>query len=165
MGGDGVPRRELTLDQHDRLSRVLARVLAEHRARLVLLVESSGRPLVACGEYAQEDLDALASLAASALAASTRLAGALGEPEAALAIQRGGKELLHLVPNGESLLALALGSEPLRELERVRARLRLTRALAEVRSVLSGSVGEFASMDISDEEIESALAPIGAEDA
>ncbi|MBI5445562.1 MAG: roadblock/LC7 domain-containing protein [Deltaproteobacteria bacterium] len=161
MKGEGVPRLELTEEQHRRLVEVLGRVRSEHRARLAFLVEVSGRPLAVCGDYGATDLDALASLAASALAAGSQLAEALGEAGAGIAIHRSGRELLQLVPNGQTLLALAFGPEPLQDLERLRARLRLTRALAELRSVLARGEGAPAALSISDEEIEEALAPMG----
>jgi hypothetical protein len=160
-----VAYRELSEDQHRRLLTVLERVRMEHRARLVLLAETSGQPLAVCGDCGAADVEGLSSLAASALAAAADLGRALGEPGAAVAVQRAGREILQLVPNGETLLALAFGPEPLLDLERVRARLRLTRALEELRAVLLPSEGASPGFTPSDHEIEEALAGMGAREA
>jgi len=157
MKGDGVSLRELGKGQHSALVRILARIQEEHRAQLVLLVESCGRPLAVSAGGDTADLDGLASLAASAVAASGGLAGLLGEPGASLVLQRGDRDLVHLEPAGDLVVAVVFAATSPQGLERVRARLRLKRALSEVQAVVAAGEDNLGLRGFEDSEVNALL--------
>jgi predicted regulator of Ras-like GTPase activity (Roadblock/LC7/MglB family) len=162
MKGDGVSLRELGDRQHRALVRVLERVRAEYRARGALLAEACGRPLAAAGHGCETDPDGFASLAASAVAASRSLAGMLGEAGTSLCLQRGGRDVVRLEPAGDLVIALVLDAESPQGLEGVRARLRLQRALADIRSILAQPQTNRDLDAIEAGELDALLGPIAA---
>ncbi len=139
MDADRVTLREISEQQHRELTVVLDRVRDEYRARTVLLVENCGRPLAVSGIADDRDLDALASLAASTVAAAQQLAFTLGEPNLTVALQSGCQDRLHLVLTGPAVLAVLMAADPPEGLTRLRARLRRSRALTEIQSILARS--------------------------
>lgn len=159
MRGDGVYLRELGGRQHAALVRVLEKVRAEHRARAVILSAACGRPLALAGEACGTDLDAFASLSASAAAASGRLAQMMGEPSASLCLQRGDRDLIFLEPAGDLVVAVVFDSASPQGLERLRARLRLRRALVEIAAVLDETVDDAALAGIGPQELDDLLDP------
>ena len=106
MDADRVTLREITEQQH--------------RERTVLLVENCGRPLAVSGIADDRDLDALASLAASTVAAAQQLALTLGEPDLTVALQSGCQDRLHLVLAGPAVLAVLMAADPPEGLPRLR---------------------------------------------
>ncbi|NTU59450.1 MAG: hypothetical protein HGA98_00145 [Deltaproteobacteria bacterium] len=160
MKGDGVSLVELTEAQHAALVTLLEKVRLEHGARMALLAETCGRPLALSAPDAGVDLDALASLAASAVAATLRLGALFGEPGATLVLQRGDRDVLFLEPSGDLIVAVVLEEVHPRGLERVRARLRLRRALSEMRGVLVGPGSGGGLGPIEDADLEALLAPL-----
>ncbi|HSH70557.1 MAG TPA: roadblock/LC7 domain-containing protein [Deferrisomatales bacterium] len=139
MDADRVTLREISDLQHRELASVLDRVRDEYRARTVLLVENCGRPLAVSGIADDRDLDALASLAASTVAAAQQLALTLGEPDLTVALQSGCQDRLHLVLTGPAVLAVLMAADSPEGLPRLRARLRRSRALTQIQSILARS--------------------------
>lgn len=160
MKGDGVSLRELGEGQHHALVRILSRIQAEHRAELVVLVESCGRHLAVSAGGDAADLDALASLAASAVAASGGLAGLLGETGASLVLQRGDRDLIHLEPAGDLVVAVVFAATSPQGLEKVRARLRLKRALSEMQAVLAAREENAGLRGFEESEVDTLLDPL-----
>ena len=165
MDADRVTLREISEQQHRELTAVLDRVRDEYRARTVLLVENCGRPLAVSGIADDRDLDALASLAASTVAAAQQLALTLGEPNLTVALQSGCQDRLHLVLAGPAVLAVLMAADPPEGLPR----LRRSRALTQIQSILARS--ETASpphplpADIEEAEIDAALDGLTAQPA
>lgn len=157
MKSDGVVLRELGATQHRALVRVLAQIRTEHRARLVVLVDACGRSLAASDQATDTDLDAFASLAASAVAAASGLATLMGEPGASLLLRWGDQDLVQLEPSGDLVVAVVFQTTPPQGLERVRARLRLRRALTKIRSVLAQPAGDGSLEGIGDAEVDAVL--------
>ena len=160
MKGDGVSFLELSEAQHRSLVEILERVRVEHGARVTVLAEACGRPLAVSSPDPTLDLDGLASLAASAIAASCQLALMLGEPGASLVLQRGDQDVLFLEPGGELVVAVILDAVHPRGLERVRARLRLKRALSQMQAVLATPEGTPALGAIEESELDALLHPM-----
>ena len=162
MERDGVSWLELTETQHRSVVHVLQKVRAEHGARFTFLVDASGRPLAVSHPDAALDVDGLASLCASAVAAAARLAEMLGEPGAGLVLQRGDRDVLFLEASENLIVSVVLDSIHPTGLERVRAKLRLKRALTELRKIISLPPAPAAQPGLEDSEIEALLKPIGA---
>jgi predicted regulator of Ras-like GTPase activity (Roadblock/LC7/MglB family) len=160
MKGDGVSLLEVSEVQHRALVGILERVRVEHSARVTVLAESCGRPLAVSSPDPAVDLDSLASLSASAIAASCQLAMMLGEPGASLVLQRGDRDVLFLEPAGDLVIAVVLDALHPRGLERVRARLRLKRALSEMQAVLARPETPPGFDAIGDSELDALLHPI-----
>lgn len=120
--------------QGEQLARILERVRADHDARLVFAARACGRPLGWAGEPPGADLDALASLVASLCAAGARLGALLGEEGVGLLLQKGERDVIQVIAAGEIVLAVRSAEQPPQGLERLRARLRQRKALAELRS-------------------------------
>lgn len=137
MHKDGVTWLELTEGQHKSVVHVLQKVRGEHGARFTFLVDASGRPLAVSHDDAVDDLDGVASLCASAVAAAARLAHLLGEPGAGLVLQRGDRDVLFLEASESLIVAVVLDQIHPTGLERVRAKLRLKRALAELAKLVA----------------------------
>lgn len=137
MDSHRVTLREISERQHRELSQELERVRSEYRARTVLLVENCGRLLAASGIADDRDLDALASLVASTVAAAQQLARTLGEPNLTVALQSGCQDRLHLVLTGPAVLAVLLAEDPPEGLPRLRARLRRSRSLRQIQAILA----------------------------
>jgi hypothetical protein len=157
LKAEDVRQREWTETQQRRISELLDRIRKEFHARLVLLVESRGHPLASSGDAPDWDLTSVSSLAASAVAATGQLAHLLGETAEGLALRHEGREFLHLIPNGRTLLALAFDAPPPSGLEEVRARLRLKRALAQLETALGPALRDPGLPSFSEEEVEAAL--------
>lgn len=160
MRGDGVSLLEVSETQHRALVALLERVRAEHGARMALLAESCGRPVAIAASEASVDLDGLASLSASAVAAACKLGSLLGEPGATVVLQRGDRDVLFLEPSGDLIVAVILEEVHPRGLERVRARLRLKRALAQMLAVLSEAGSGAGLGEIGDAELDDLLHPM-----
>ncbi|NOY44822.1 MAG: hypothetical protein GXP50_05145 [Deltaproteobacteria bacterium] len=129
---------ELVLDEetHQALQRVLERVRAEHQARLVFLAEACGRPLAVCGPEPLPDLEPLGSLVASLSSAAAQIESLLGESGGAVVFQKGERDVLHITRAADVALAVVFPPNPPTGLDRVRARLRHRRALAEIEGLL-----------------------------
>lgn len=162
MKGDGISLREVGEAQHRALVRILGRVRDEYRARAAVLAEACGRPLAAAGEGCEADLDGFSSLAASAVAAASGLGGLVGEPGVSLCLQRGGRDVILLEPAGDLVVAVVFEESSPQGLEAVRARLRLRRALADLRAVLAAAPEDRALDGIEPGEVDLLLEPLAA---
>ncbi len=163
QGYESVSRLEIDRGMQEALVRILERVRAESRARVVFLVEACGRPLAVSGEAGSLPLDQLASLAASAAAAASGLGGLVGEPGVTVLLQRGEQDVLRLVPDRDFVLGVVFGNDTPQGLERLRARLRKKRAVRDIREVLAREPERPGQgLDgVGEAEIEAALASVG----
>lgn len=156
---DGSPCLLVGDDQHQTLVSVLNRVRAEHRARVAFLAETCGRPVAVSGRC--EDLEALASLLASVYAAAAHAAGLLGESGLTLAMQRGENDVIHLAGAGQFVLAVLFTADAPHGLERLRARLRQRRAVAEIAALFQQVGPERPDVEVAEGELEALLAGLG----
>jgi predicted regulator of Ras-like GTPase activity (Roadblock/LC7/MglB family) len=91
------PRNLVLLEQEcRRLKSILARVLQDLGADLILLIDKSGQAVVAEGHLLGIDQTALASLAAANIAATNALARVVGEPEFSILQHQGRRRSIHI---------------------------------------------------------------------
>lgn len=98
----------LGADDVRELDALLARFIAEARARCALLCDRSGRLLTAVGEAGDFDQTTFASLAAGDFAASDQLAAHLGEREFASLYHHGRRHSMFLADVGGSVILAVL---------------------------------------------------------
>ncbi len=83
-------------NEFQRIRAILAKMQAELRAELVLLISRSGQPIVISGPAENIDCTALASLAAANLAATDGLANIVGEREFSVLVHQGRRRSLFI---------------------------------------------------------------------
>lgn len=127
--------------EEERLARILARVRADHGARLVFVARACGQPLAWAGDRPDADLDSLASLVASTCAAAARLGSLLGEDGVGVLLQKGERDVVQVTAVEDMVLAVVCADQPPQGLERLRARLRQRKALDELRTFAFARVG------------------------
>ncbi len=89
----------------------LAKLLRESRSRAVLLVDRSGELITFQGEIGRLDFIALATLAASDIAATSELARLLGEKEFSVIFHQGSYIHIHLSLIGERIILVVIFDE------------------------------------------------------
>jgi predicted regulator of Ras-like GTPase activity (Roadblock/LC7/MglB family) len=125
----------------ERFDALLGSLLTATDARSVLLVDRTGRLLASAGAAHAFDRTAFASLAAADFAASSQLAGLLGEPEFASLYHHGDQSAMYMADvDGRAILAVLFDGAT--TLGMVRLRLRaVVPDLAQVFRDMAGRTG------------------------
>jgi predicted regulator of Ras-like GTPase activity (Roadblock/LC7/MglB family) len=113
------------LEAHDveRFNALLASLLADTRAAGALLVDRTGRLLASAGDVQAFDGTAFASLAAAGFAASSQLAGLLGEQEFASLYHHGDRSSMYMADvEGRGIIAVLFNGTTTLGLVRLRLR-------------------------------------------
>jgi predicted regulator of Ras-like GTPase activity (Roadblock/LC7/MglB family) len=148
-------------EEHARLSRIAQTLLDQANASFVGLIDRNGQPLGWCGELPDADRTALASLAASNVAATESLAEMIGEPAFSALYHEGEREHLHMSALGRiAILVVAFNERSSLGLVRLRVR-QVTDDFEQVLDEMEsrsrrpgGNDGRFELPEITDEDIE-----------
>ncbi len=118
---------------HDRLTGILERLRLESNARMVFLLDTSGRRLAQAGDVAGVDATSLAALAAGNVAATEGLAELIGEREFTNLLHEGERNNLHInLVGGLAILAVLFDARSPLGL----VRLRVKKATSELAPIL-----------------------------
>ncbi len=141
---EGVPQLVLFEEEHRSLEAILCRIHGESRARAVLLLSTNGQLLAECGETAELDVTAFASLAASNIAATASMARLVGEKDFTILFHQGENDSIHISLVGEKgILAVIFG----RDASLGMVRLRVRKAGGEIESVFTQALRRMSLKD------------------
>lgn len=128
------PQMVIYEEEHRRLTEVCEKLLRDSMALSIFLVDKVGQLVTSCGQTANIDTTALASLVAGATAATGGLANLLGEDEFPAHYHQGERDSLYIALIGEHLILTVIFDN--RSTEGL-VRLRVKRASADLAGIFS----------------------------
>ncbi len=103
-----IPNFRLDEQEYEKITVILARLTSRSDARSICLINRNGQAIAQHGQVDGLDLQALASLAASNLAATFGLASLIGENEFKRIYHRGQNQSIMIIPVGDFALILVV---------------------------------------------------------
>jgi len=120
---EGIPQLVVYEEEHQALTRLLARIHGDAKARAVLLMDTAGQLMADWGDIAGFDLTSFCALAASNIAATASMAQLVGEKDFTILFHQGKNDSIHIsLIGGKVILAVIFGNEASLGLVRLRVR-------------------------------------------